>query len=208
MRKVLLSLPRIGFLILLSLGGGTQSAALADGNLNHHLRGDYRASLIATCVVDSIGFGDNLQRLGVGTSFDITISGILHYNGDGTGSFANHRIRILDGGPAPLPLFEADGNCTLTYTVNADGTFTQQANCTSTILKGVASPPQTLTENGVRLDGTIAAGFGRRILLLSNANPVQDTVSITGAPTITQKRICGYSGTAVRVRLDGQDDEN
>jgi hypothetical protein len=196
MRRVAFNLYKWGTLVLLALSEVTLAAAAPDTNLNHLLRGDYQASLIATCVSDSVGFGENLQRLGTGTSFEITVSGVLHYNGDGTGNFSNHRMRILDGGPGPFPVFEADGDCTLTYTLNVDRTFTQQANCTSTVLKGLASPPQTLTENGVRLEGYIAAGLG--VLVLSNTSPVQETVSFTGSPPITQKRICGYSGTAVR----------
>lgn len=125
MRQVQSRFQLIGVMILFWLGGGTQPSAMADSNLNHLLRGNYRASLMATCVSDSVGFGENLERLGTGTSFDITISGVLSYNADGTGTFTNHRLRILDGGPGPVPLFEANGNCSVTYVLNADGTFTQ-----------------------------------------------------------------------------------
>ena len=66
-------------------------------------------------------------------------------------------------------------------------------------------PGGTLIENGVRLDGVIAAGLGRRVLLFSNTIPVQETVTLSAPPI---KRICGYTGTAVRISPDGTGEDN
>ncbi len=191
---------------------GPGASVSAGKDLNNRLKGDYSTILSASCAVGPIGgFGSNLERVPVGGSIipestlNIELAGVFHYNGDGTGTFAHQRLRVLDDNVRPL--IQAEGNCTVTYSVNPDGSFSQQLSCVSTLLKGIAgpnSPGQTLTEPGFRLNGII--GLPGKILLFSDTSPDTELVQFSGTTPLNLNRICGRSGTGVKTRSGGDDD--
>ncbi len=197
MRSIMLRLTGIGCLVLIVLLLGGRPAAQAQNPVSQRLQGDFRAAFTATCVQDPVGFDDNLRSLsGTSvTSFQANLKGVLHYNGDGTGTFEHHRLVFIGTTPAQS-LFEADGTCSFTYAVNPDGTFSQLMDCTSTILKGTVPPGQIITETGMLVEGRIGEGLGHKILILTNTSPSQFVFTRSGPPLATLKRICGLNGLA------------
>ncbi len=187
---------------------GPGASVSAGKDLNNRLKGDYSTILSASCAIGPVGgFGPNLERLGgfSGGTINIELAGVFHYNGDGTGTFVHQRVRTLDD--APNPFIQAEGSCNVTYSVNPDGSFNQQLSCVSTLLKGIVgpnSPGQTLTEPGFQLNGMI--GLSGKILLLSHTSPNVELVQFSGVNPVSVHRLCGRTGTAVKIRSSGSDD--
>jgi hypothetical protein len=202
MRSIMLRLSGIGCLVLIVLLLGESPVVQAQNPVSQRLQGDFRAAFTATCTQDPVGFDDNLKSLSGATSltpFQINFKGSLHYNGDGTGTFQHHRLAFIGTG-TQQPLFEADGTCTFTYTVNPDGTFSQLMDCTSTILKGAVPSGQIITETAMLVEGSIGEGLGHKILILTNTSPSQFVITRSGPPLVTAKRICGLNGLAHEIR--------
>jgi hypothetical protein len=172
----------------------------ADAVFEGALRGDYNMTLSRTCAFDT-GFGANFERLGGGGDFGVIVQGTITYNGSGGGSFVGQALSINHDSDT-IGLFSAsptNQSCTVTYTVNADGTFTQTMNCNLTFTAGPITG-NTATLNGITHGGHLS--LDGTVLVLSNSTPNVETLTITSGPTIgfTNQRLCNASGTATSRR--------
>ncbi len=170
------------------------------GNLNKRLRGEYALTLTSLCAADSEGFGENLERLSIGgTNPVFAVQGKLWYNGNGSGRFEGQQLfmgpTILN--PNTFPIRQEGMNCDFTYEVNPDGSFTQEmGSCQSPILAGPNSGT-IITQNGIIIKGQI--GPWKQTLIFQDTSPNIEIVDRSAIPLPTVNRICGRSGTAVRV---------
>lgn len=178
MRKVCsISRATLTTFILLLSGASTVEA---DSDRTKLLKGDFNASINVNCAVDTAGFDANndFQRLGGGFTFSAVLNGVFHYNGDGTGTFAHDRLRVIHGffnNAAQKPVFHAIGNCDVNYSVDKNGGLTQTLNnCTSTDLQGTPTPADTLEESQIQLNGSM--GLAGRYLLFGGTELEEETV--------------------------------
>jgi hypothetical protein len=160
------------------------SGAIAEaGPLDASLRGDYSVTFMKACkIVDATA------------AFDVVIRGKVSYDGAGNGNFVGEALAV-----DPASANATNQTCTVTYTVNADGTFTQQLNCNLTFTNGPnAGNTATLTgiihQGQLSLDGTVN--------LVSDVDDNVETFTITSGPQsgFTNQRICNGSGVATSRR--------
>lgn len=203
MRYRILRFPVLALLLLNGfLFGSATLVEAQQGSLNARLNGDYIVTLNRLCAVDPSGFGADLSLVsGSGAPALFSFQGTMTYNGDGTGSFSGREQinRLGATGIGGFPVNAISVNCTaVTYTVSADGSFTQQMNtCTGTQLNGNATlVGQTITQTGIVLRGQI--GTRRRTLIFTDTGVNVETVDRTVATPNILRRICSRSGTAVR----------
>lgn len=181
----------------------------ADAVFESALRGDYDVTLTRTCMNETPS-GSAVPPIG-----PFMIRGTETFNGDGTGSFTG-QVRnpfaaaiagtgISTGSGNEIYVTDANESCSITYSVNADGSFTETLNCNLTNIQGGPPPPpgQTETVNGISLRGQIA--HDGTVLIMSTTPASLGTVetrtvtSGTIAGT-TQKRICATEGVATARR--------
>jgi hypothetical protein len=181
---------------LISLAAGPALADDESGDPNALLRGTYRFSVNIFCAEVQAGFIGPpglppLTANGEGHTRQIFITGVNTYDGNG------HVMTIeegtlffpgpyFQGGPTALTFKE---RCRWSYTVNPDGSFTQEGSCT-----GVSEP---YTLSGIKVRGQIGA---RGSVLIFHNEPVVQTLEVP--PSFSTKRLCGSSGTAVRIRQE------
>ena len=180
------------------LFGSANLVEAQTGSLNARLNGTYKLTLTRPCTSDQSGFGADLAFMSGGPFPFFTFQGTMTYNGDGTGNFSG-REQILRTGatnPGQFPVGVVTINCTaVTYTVSADGSFTQQMNtCSGTLLSGGQNVGQTITQTGIAFNGQI--GTRRRTLVFDDTGTTVETVTASVSPGT--QRICSSSGTAVR----------
>ncbi len=152
---------------------------------NASLRGDYNFTFTRTCEA-SDGAG---TPLGVPT-FAIVMAGNLTYDGLGAGSFSGQGFLV-----APGALNGTDQTCSVSYTVNSDGSVLHQFSCNLTFTSGsLNTQTATLTGNEVlgqlSLDGTV--------IVLSNTAPNIETFTLGANPP--NSRVCAGSGLATSQR--------
>jgi hypothetical protein len=186
---------------------GREAIAENEPNLNRLLRGRYATTQVQTCLQNRDGFGENFVVLGTfpAASFNIFTRSIVNYNGDGTGTVTDGESINLINDAAPvgsLPVGQSQFTCNLTYTVNADRSFTEAQSCNGTILSGSAVG-QTFSQTGIQFQGQIAQG--RRTLLRSDTIPSVETNTLSTFGTF--RRICGRSGTAIKLRDVEENDD-
>jgi hypothetical protein len=182
------------------------STGQAKPNLNAQLKGDYAFFVTATCAIDAGGFNDStLAREGGGTTLTFSKQGIRHYNGDGTGTITVQQLIInpLAIGANAEPVTHAHQNCNMTYQVNADGTFTEEHSCMSTVLAGFRAN-ETLSFTA-RYQGWI--GSNRQVLLIGTTAPFEKSIDWTNPSFDDFSVICHRSGMAVKVKSKGHDDD-
>jgi hypothetical protein len=146
------------------------------------------------------------------------IKGTANYNGTGGGNFNGEVLQLsatglagisgtgIDaGGGKEIIVSHASVSCSLTYTVNSDGTFTQTLNCNQTFNVGgpPPAPGQTATLNGIPLGGQLA--LDGTVLVLNNttaSTATVETFTVTSGTNInfTNKRICNAHGQATSRR--------
>lgn len=166
--------------------------------LNSALRGDYSVSLHRSCATLT-------GSPPVGGALDIGINGITTFNGAGAGSFTGRSlVPIVLGPTVTLAGAQADQTCTVTYTVNPDGTVALQVSCTLHFTSGPntgddASLSTIIQQGQLSLDGTV--------VLLSETAPNVETFTCPtcngpGGPDtgFTQQRLCTGSGVATSRR--------
>jgi len=191
-------------LLLIGLPLGERGIGEAQ-QMNSLLAGDYAFTRTRSCVRSDAGFEDNLALSpGFTSPFPITFTdaaqGTLHYANDGTGSATFHQLltahtpSLLSSGS--FPVIEVQFDCTLTYAVNPDRSYTEEMVCTGTPLAGTAAT--TVTNTGIQQQGQIAG----QMLVFSSTLPNEETVTATfpGPVILTQQQICNRSGTAVKIR--------
>jgi hypothetical protein len=149
----------------------------------------------------------DLRPIGGGNASTSHATGLITYDGRGNADVDERGI-LLSPGPYPsdsLPEHTAVGpivydtkHCDWTYTVRGNRTFTQGGDCrgydrTGPVLFGI--PGERVDINNTRLEGQI--GSNGLVLIWNGVAPTIETLSTdTG---FTTKRVCGYSGTAVRI---------
>jgi len=191
---------------LVSLLAGTAMAA----NTNTSLKGTYRHSTITTCAeIEATGTGftpaPTFFATGPGERTIINSTGLITYDGIGGATETTEGILFFSGpfASGSPTIITTTENCTWTYTVNPDGSFSRtNGSCTGIDTNHPAgnTPSPTYTLIGSTINGQIGATGS--VLIMNQVAPVEDTlvVSLGGTPFYSAKRICGYQGTAVRVK--------
>ena len=173
------------------------------------LQGSYAFTLTRVCVqANTAGqvFGASADGFpvppGGATTRTSTFEGVFTYNGNGTGSATGTEFQIFHNSISPgnFPVAQVSFTADLPYTVNSDGSFTQQfENVTATALTGGIVPVGTIFgSTGTKFEGQIAPN--KQILLLADVSANRETLSRTvGLTVFTIYRLCGRSGMAVKM---------
>ena len=187
----------VGFgLPLLSLAGD------ADAQFAGALRGEYNLTVKRHCALAPT-FDANFVPSAPGSDFDVVLRGTTTYDGVGGGTFAGEALAVFPPASTSTPtVSRATQTCTVTYTVNADGTVNQTLNCNLAFTVGgpPPAPGQTATLNGITLDGHL--GLDGTVLLINDTSPSVETfTSTSGTSTgFTTQRVCNATGTATSRR--------
>jgi hypothetical protein len=198
----------LALLPMFVLAGSTLAEAKSKKeNMNRLLRGDYVFTTTRTCVQNEQGFGVGFDLLSPAVVRNYAGRGIIHFNGDGTGTMDINQLGISPNlvATGQMPVTENIGTCDSTYNVHPDKMFTYEAACSGTILSGYLAG-ETFDINGI-------AGVGQidqtgRILLLSGAMETSiETINLSPSGMIFE-RICNRAGTAVKVHQRNDDEED
>jgi len=182
---------------VVSLSAGSAMAQNVSGNPNALLKGTYQISINKSCADVPLGFTDPPGRLANGNGYtpNLYFTGVNIYDGNGHVTTTESGMLISPGpyiqGSGTVVAFEE--NCSWTYAVNRDGSFTQEGSCTAT--------DGAYTVTGVKVVGQIGGG-GSVLNLSQRIPPVVETLEFfsNGILVGSTKRLCGSAGTAVRIR--------
>jgi len=185
---------------------------------NASLRGDYNLTYTRTCAQEAVA----------GSSIPIgpfVLTGVVNFDGSGGGSLSGRQFLLAsttggsfigtvgagidDGSGNEFFLPQADvTSCGVTYSVNANGTFSQTINsCILTFQTGGGTlfEGNTASLSGITISGTL--NLDGNILVLDSAFSVEpasdvETFTWTSGPNIGlgNKRICKGSGLATSQR--------
>lgn len=161
--------------LILCASPATQAQAL-----NEALRGDYALSMLRICNNGS-------------TTIPIGLQGTVSYDGVGGGTFVGQSLvpaasGIPDGN-------QASQNCTVTYTVNADGSVAQEFDCSLTFTAG-GNTGLTGTLTGVQVNGQLS--LDGTVLMLHDTSTTDEILTIDVNPP--SNRECTGSGLATSKR--------
>jgi len=185
------------------VGTAIPSLAAAAGNLDAHLRGSYAFSTTRTCTISPLPYvGDTfaLPILPPGFSFSRQTnsdSGIITFNGDGTGTSTGRASGLnitSTGGPI---LFLSDFTTTFNYTANPDGTV--DTTSTSGNFETVFGAGLGTTGTSSGQVGRLQISHGNTMLVSAPAERVAVETLVFTPPTgpqFTQYRLCVRSITA------------
>ena len=203
MQRITLRCIRVTLLLLVAvtlLGGGIAEAV---NKLDKVLKGQYRSNFFTSCAQnDSDGFGADFEYLNPnsphrGRFRTIATRGTRTYNGDGTGFAAVVALIVFDDdAPGDIAVTQSTLNCNLNYSVDPDFSFTEMVSCNGTIGTGPDAGDQ-FTVTGIVLNGQVSPN--REILSFSDTGTNIETF-INTTQGITFVRICGRSGTAIKVK--------
>lgn len=174
---------------LVSLVAGSAMADDGSRNPNAFLKGTYQLSNNSSCATSDMGFTQpDLQAIGSGQTQDIFFTGVITYDGHGHATSTDHGILLTDGPvvPGSLPVLTFEEDCSWTYAVNPDGSFSRMGSCTGA--------GESYTLSGIKFVGQI--GVKDSVLIISMVEPVEQTLVGNG---FSFKRICGGVGTEVRI---------
>ena len=143
----------------------------ADAQFNGALRGDYDMSIHRTCASALSIDPGTFSSPGDSTIPAIVLKGALAYNGTGGGTFVGESLARPDGNNPVIA--RATSNCSVTYTVNASGTFEQSMNCNHTFTIGGPGGNNTATLSGIVLDGHIS--LDGTVLVFGDTTPNVET---------------------------------
>lgn len=177
----------------------TGSALANDNSL---LKGKFRITIEKSCADVPDGFSISgppdfpfWQAVGIGNMRQLYFTGIQTYDGHGHVMTTERGTLIFPG-----PYFQGSGTATAfeetgswTYTVKHDGSFTQEgASFTAT--------DGSYTVTGTKIVGQISAD-GSVLILSAVTPPVVETLKFFSNGTLvgSTQRLCGASGTAVRI---------
>ena len=193
---------------LLSLMAGSAIADNDSGNLNALLKGTYRYTMMVSCS-QSAAFTalPDLQPIGGGGGNTAHTNGFLTYDGLGNVTVDQRGIVIAPGpysfGEMPVsvgPVVWDKQHCDWKYTVNRDRTFTQgDGNCLGFDKYGPVEfgiPGEQVVVTNMRWEGQIGVG-GQMLIFNQQVEPSIET--LTTNTGFTTQRVCGYTGTAVRI---------
>ena len=151
------------------------------------LRGDYAFTDSTVCLNSPGGFSSTLVPMGTTSSITFSFTGVLTFNGDGTGSLTARGDFLNPGGASA-----GDSTADFTYSVAADRTVTFDQGTTSTTFVAGASMGTVTVSNIPALVGHLSSD--RKSIVLGSFKPGVEDVS-TGA----LHRICHRSRTAIRI---------
>jgi hypothetical protein len=202
----------ITYAFVAGLGLLSAGSALADderGNPNTLLKGTYRYTMVESCS-RSAAFTDlpDLQPIGGGGGNTSHTTGLLTYDGLGNVT-VDQRGTLISPGPYPFgevpvtlgPVVWERQHCNWKYKVNRDGTFTQgDGDCLGFDKYGPVEfriPGEEVLITNMRWEGQIGVG-GHVLIFYNQVEPSIET--LTTNTNFTTKQVCGYTGTAVRIR--------
>ena len=194
---------------LVALFAGPALAEDGGSAPNALLKGTYRYTMTASCS-SSTAFTPlpDLQPIGRGDSSTAHTNGVLTYDGLGNVTVNQRGIAINPGpyslGEVPVtvgPVVWDRQQCNWKYRVNGDRTFTQgDGDCLGFDKYGPVEfgiPGEQVTITNMRWEGQIGAG-GQTLIFNQQVEPAIET--LTTSTGFTTQRVCGYTGTAVRIR--------
>ena len=199
MRKTIISWSLV--VIVLALPSGL---VLADGkgNLQALLRGDYDFVTIEECVASPEGFSedDYLIPLGPSNNSASYVMGTMSFDGQGNAVSSSSVMAVNEdplNNPLGFSIFSGHFECSYTYTVNPDRSFTLVQNeCTGVGVKG--APGLRL-----RITGGVGRGvIGQHIQTIQIAAVEPALQYMTLDETFTIPRYCTYVQTSQRARRD------
>jgi hypothetical protein len=161
-------------------------------DLNRVLHGKYAVTFSRVCAQAAGGFNALLQPIGPASQLTSTVEMVQTYNGDGTSSAVAHAMNVINNASNQN---ELDFTCTGTYQVSADRSFSEDMSCSGTVIAGILAG-QTFTQTGIHRTGHIGILAQTLVISGTGTNLENITFSLLGSQT----RICGRSGTAVRIR--------
>lgn len=162
---------------LVSLMAGSAMADDEGGNFNAFLKGKYRHSASISCVT-----GQTSDDIGSGPPIHISFAGVTTYEGNDQATAREHGIVI---GPGQPGTFEEE--CSSTYEVNRNGSFSRKSICKAT--------DGSYTLSGIKWKGQISDEGS--VLSMNQVERVEQTLVGDG---FSVKRICGGMGTEVRIQ--------
>jgi hypothetical protein len=187
--------------LVFAVAGVWPAAQAAD--LNHRLKGSYALSYTRTCAQTPGGFANpQLQAIGNVIPSVVIADSVNTYDGHGNFTSTSHLLSLNTAATASgsFPVSESTAECSGTYQVAADGTFTEEAtSCNGSILSGSLAG-QTYTSTGSGLSGRI---HGAK-LLVAEATPRPQTITYSGAGTF--QRVCGRSGSGFKIEDTDKDE--
>jgi len=161
-------------------------------DLNRVLHGNYAVTFSRVCAQAAGGFNALLQPIGAVSQLTSTVEMVQTYDGDGASSAVAHAVNIINNASNQN---ELAFTCTGTYQVNAHGSFSEQMSCSGTVVAGILAG-QSFTQSGVHRSGHIGA-LAQTLVISDTATNLENiTFSLNGSFS----RICGRSGTAVKIR--------
>lgn len=169
-----------------------------DAKLTGILSGKYRFTANGACVESTGGFSPRptLEALGDTVVYNEFFTGTVIFDGVG-GALQSHTGTTMFNGPwFPLnsPVGTFVSNCTYTYAVSSDLSFTMEGNCNSALPDGPV-PGQTATVTGIQLLGYVSRDGD--MIVISGVEPSEQDLVLSGG--YTAKRLCASSGTYFRV---------
>jgi len=185
------------------------SPATAAADRTRKLVGDYAMNLSMDCAFSVGGFAPapDLQRLGPGSTFGISLQGVASYDGKGAMTVEAEVLTVTHDaggiGPGSYPVGQFDLQCEGSYEVNDDFTFVQAADCAVIRKAGGPAPPgMTVMLSGSMSRGYLLSGKNRLIMPRGSTSPDVETYSLPDG-TVLGQRICGSTGTGVRIWKPG-----
>lgn len=183
--------------LLLSLSTEV-ATALALGNPDARLRGEYFLSLNQACVATPNGFNsdDLTPVVGTAAAVNFTMTGALRYHGDGTASFEGTSLFLNAGS---FPVRQDNVTCDAPYSMSSDRRISQRFACQGTSVAGVGGPPPSGLPVGTvfsfefSMQGQL--GIGRQTVVFGDTSTDEETLMFP----VPVNRICGRSGAAQRI---------
>jgi hypothetical protein len=188
---------------------GTAMPGDRSKHLNALLKGKYRFTLNQVCTYTLNGFKEPPPALqvvdgGFSNSGEDYITGFIEFDGDGNmsgsekGVFQNHGGFFSDATFPSFPIATYTDQCTGTYEVNADRSFTYEVGCDTDLITGF-SPGTRIRVDGIRYEGQIEAKGEAFIAAGVDAAVQTQYFTQPDGPPFTQYRVCGGHLNAVRV---------
>ena len=181
-------------------------------DMTRKLKGDYAVSVSMDCTTSVGAAGPQsgfdpvtLERLGPGEQFNANYQGVSTFDGKGNSTFEGEVLVIGHGGIYGATQYSLD--CFGPYTVSADMMVTSEVTCAVLQITDQPGLPPGIP---VMLSGAITEGrlFGAKrglIMLRSDTAPTIETYTLPDwlpppmGGAYVKDRICGKSGTAVRI---------
>jgi hypothetical protein len=162
------------------------------------LKGDYAFTGTAVCTNSPAGFSPSLVPLGSNSEASFGTTGVVTFNGDGTGTLQGRTVT------QPGNVQALDTVIPLTYSVAADRTLTVvQGPSVNTFVAGTLTGQQNSSSGVPPFVGHVSSD--RKSIVFGTFDPAVETITFLTSPTVTQ-RICFRSFTGIRIGTP--DDDN